>query len=150
MKHMKSFFFALLFCNTVFLACSQDIAPAQVPALVKNAQQIKFPDATQVEWEKKPYGYEAEFYLGSVEYKACISSEGKIIMYHQDISLSELPNEVSSAVKKAYADYTIDANDLEKIVKNDEVFYKVELEKGTQDLTQYYSSKGSVVPAPAI
>ncbi|QMU29087.1 PepSY-like domain-containing protein [Adhaeribacter radiodurans] len=147
---MKAILFSILFSNTVFLACSQDIAPEKVPAIVKNAQQVKFPDATEVEWEKKPKGYEVEFNIGLTDYTALITSAGKITYYEQEIQANELPAPITAIIQKQFAGYTVDGNDLDKITNNGEFFYRVDLEKNHRDITRVFSATGKVVPDPTL
>lgn len=137
-------FLALLLSNG-FAACSQDINAKRVPTLVKNALLTKFPDATDIEWEKNNNRYEADYDVDNTECAASIDASGKIIMYKQEIQVTELPAILSGTLQQNFAGYTIE--DSERIQKGDQVFYQVKLEKNNQELKRVFSENGQVANA---
>jgi hypothetical protein len=112
-------------------ACSQRLTAKDTPALVQNSVKARFPDATEVEWEKKKDLFEAEFFQGQQEYSVLLDATGTIRMIKQDIAGTELPAAIAQVLKNNYAAYTLD--DSERIEKEGEVFYQVELEKGIRE-----------------
>ena len=122
------------------MACRQNINAKYIPALVINALQVKFPDANKVEWEKINNLYEADYEIASAEYSALIDASGKMVMYKQEIPETELPVTLSGALRQNFSGYTLE--ETERIYKNGEVFYQIELEKNNQELNQVFSENG--------
>ncbi|WP_240623407.1 PepSY-like domain-containing protein [Brumimicrobium aurantiacum] len=123
---------------------AQDIPQNQVPSVVVNNFKKEFPKAVDIEWEMKGEQYNVEFEIGwSKDFEAWFSADGTIIRYTEEISQSELPSDVKSAITKNYPGYSID--DVEKLVSGKEVSYEVELEKGSEDVDVIFSENGSVI-----
>ncbi|GEO07471.1 hypothetical protein AAE02nite_51350 [Adhaeribacter aerolatus] len=144
---MKAFLFAAILCSSGLVACSQDVNPKKVPALVKNALQLKFPDAVDIEWEKHKKLFEADYDVAATEYAALIDASGKIIMTKKEILVTELPAAISATIQKNFADYEV--NDLEQIEKDGAIFYQVELEKRNKALKQVFTADGNINTALA-
>lgn len=125
-----------------FTACSQDIAASKVPSVVTNALQSKFTTATNVDWEKKKNMYEAEFKQDSLEVTVEIDAAGKIVRQKQDLTVQQLPANISQAISSQYKDFTID--DVEKVETNGTVFYQVELDapRGKKDIQLVFDANG--------
>ena len=126
--------YLLLFLTLLGLssaACSQRLTAKDIPALVKNSVKARFPQAREVEWEKKKDLFEAEFIQGQQEHSVLLDATGTIRMIKQDIAATELPAAIAQVLEKNYAAYTLD--DMDKIEKEGEVFYQVELEKGIRE-----------------
>jgi len=142
---MRFIIFLGLLLSSGFSACSQDINEKRVPALVKNALMAKFPKAVDIEWEKKKNLYEADYDVNQTEYTALIDASGNIVMYKQDIQITEIPAALSGTLQKSFADYKVD--DPEKIQKDGKTFYQVELEKNNQELKKIFSEDGQATTA---
>lgn len=70
------------------------------PAAVVAAFQQKFPQVTDVDWEKEKDGiWEAEFDQNNTEMSANFSADGKWIETETDIKFAELPIPVQTALK---------------------------------------------------
>lgn len=127
--------------GTIF---AQDIPQSEVPSVVLNTFKKEFPKAVDIEWEKKGEQFNVEFELGwSVDYEAWFSADGKLIRYTEDIPAKDLPNAVKNTITSQYKDYRVD--DAEKIVTNGVETYKVELEKGKEEIKVIFSKKGKVI-----
>lgn len=127
----------------LIVACSgQKISKAKVPSLVLNTMKAKYPLANDVEWEKHPNFYEAEFDMNdSTEISTRIDETGKLIMQKQDIAHNDLIPAIVTVIKDKYKDYTID--DVEKIENNGAIYYQVELKgKGKKELNLVFSTDG--------
>jgi hypothetical protein len=141
MNLMKTYL--LLFLTMAGLtpaACSQRLTAKDPPALIQNTLKARFPNATEVEWEKKKDLFEAAFFQGPQEHSVLLDATGTIRMIKQDIAATELPAAIAEVLKKNYAAYTLD--DSERIEKGGEVFYQVELEKGMREQHLVFAANG--------
>jgi hypothetical protein len=96
----------LFFVGTIFLAGitnAQKVKSGDVPAAVKSALQNKYPDATNVYWEKEHGNYEANWGGRSHEDNSVqFTPSGEFIEYVKAIPVSELPKEVSDYINAHY------------------------------------------------
>jgi uncharacterized membrane protein YkoI len=144
-KPMKtSLFLFLVFAGLSLAACNQRLSAQNTPALVKNTLKARFPNATEVEWEKKQDLFEAEFIQDHQQYTVLIDAGGSIGMIKQDIHAVELPAPVAEVLRKEYPDYTLD--DAERIEKNGQLYYQVELEKGHRERYLVFGADGRIAP----
>lgn len=138
MKSLK-FLTVLFFTSTALFA--QDIPSSQVPSVVLNQFNIDFPKAQDVDWklENNDYNVDFEFNQGQ-DFEAWYSNSGKLLRLEEEISKSELPQAVVTAIKNKYSAYKID--DVEKITQNNTIYYEAELEKGDSEITVLFNKDG--------
>jgi len=139
---MKKLSVILLLMSTGCVSFAQDIAQQNVPSVVVNAFQQKFPDQTAVEWELKKGLYEAEFEVKTLDHSVYIDSTGKIVKHKQEINVNELPAAVTTSIQKNFSGYKIE--DPKKIEAGSKVIYKVDLEKGTEERKVTFSADGKI------
>lgn len=140
---MKMIFISLAAIATTLVACGQDIPASKVPSVVQNTVTGRFTHIKGIDWEKKKNFYEAEFDMEGVEYKAHVAPNGSLLIVMKDIVAANLPQQVTEAIRRDYADYTID--DVQQVEKNGVVYYQVELEKRkAKDIRIAYSADGAV------
>ncbi|MDR1199707.1 MAG: PepSY-like domain-containing protein [Prevotellaceae bacterium] len=110
------------------LSHSRDVVPS-----TELQQKFKsdFPNAYDVEWETDGSVYEVEFDVKSKDYKSYYDSQGNLLMIVQEIYRSALPDIVKSAAENKYPKYNFE--DIEKIVRGTDVFYKIEMERRFSD-----------------
>ena len=126
-----------------FMSCSlfgQDIRASKVPSEVKNTLSTEFPDADDIDWEKKKGDYEADFEIKDVDHSALFNAKGELLMSKMDIRSSELPAAVAEKISQDYVDYHID--DAEKVDVNGRTLYQVELDGRPRDLDVVYTADG--------
>ena len=140
---MKKLSVMLLIMSSGCASFAQDIPQKDVPAVVVNAFQQKFPQQSIVEWEYKKGLYEAEFEIKNLDYSVYIDSTGKIVRYKKEINVNELPAAVNAAIQKDFSGYKIE--DIKKIEASTGVTYKVELEKGEDERKITFSPDGKIV-----
>jgi hypothetical protein len=141
---MKKLSIVLLFAATTSCTSfAQDVAQKDVPAVVVNTFQQKFPNQANVDWEMKKGLYEAEFKVNSIEHNVYLDSAGKIVKHKQEISESELPTPVMDAIKKDFSGYKLE--EIKKIEEGTTVTYKVELEKGKDERKVTFGADGKVI-----
>lgn len=122
---------------------AQDIPQSQVPSVVVNALQAKFPGAVGLEWEMDGANYKADFDIKTNDHDVWLTPAGVIVRHEEDITANSLPAEVKNAIKKEFGSYSID--DADKITEGTNVTYKVELDKLTGDRKVLYSSNGKLL-----
>jgi uncharacterized membrane protein YkoI len=127
-------------------SCGQNIPTSKVPSVVQNTVQTKFANAVKIEWERKEKLYEAEFKIDKTEHSVLVDEAGTLISTKTDIEVARLPAEITAAIAKDYAGYTVD--DAEKIDKDGVTYYQVELEgKGKEDKELIFTSTGETTKA---
>ncbi len=116
---------------------------AYPPASVQQKLLADFPKAKDIDWETSGSVYEADFELSNTDYKAYYDAQGNLLMYSIDISRSQVPEAVKTAVKTKYPNYRID--DADKIIQGTQTFYKLELEQGEMEIKAVFKTDGSFV-----
>ena len=139
MKKLSIFF---LFLSSGCVS-AQDIPQQNVPAVVVNTFQQKFPQQRTVEWELKQGLYEAEFEINNLDHTVYIDSSGKIVRYKKEISVSELPADVNTSIQKNFKGYKIE--DIKKIEEGNSITYKVELEKKEDERKVTFATDGKII-----
>lgn len=126
---------------SMLMSCNSNDDPnLDTPSLVLNAFQTKFPEATDVEWEKSKAGYEVVFEIENIDHTAIIESDGKLIKYKYEILSSELPEAVKNTIKTNYGISKIDDSE---ILKVDEItYYQIEIDGGLMDDKLIFNSNG--------
>lgn len=102
-----------------------------------------FPKAKDVEWEKSGKLYEVEFEIGRFDYEAYYDLQGNLVMYECELSESQLPAVVRNAALAKHPRFKFE--DVDKIVKGKDTFYKVELEKGKLEVKIMLKEDGTII-----
>jgi len=122
--------------------------PVNVPAAVKKAFAVKFPNVTRVEWGiEKPDQYEAEFDQNKTGMSALFDSKGTLLETESKISESNLPQAVKTLLAKEYATYKVKA--IEKNEVKGVVSYEVVVEKAKKSIELVFDVKGKLLKKEA-
>lgn len=126
-------------------ASAQDIPQSQVPAVVVNSFQQKFPKAKGVDWELKAGLYEAEFETGlfGTDHEVWIQSNGKIVRHKEELAKNDLPKVVIAKVKKDFPDYRIE--DVKKITEEQKITYAFEVKSRADEWKLVVDTQGSIL-----
>lgn len=138
-------FLTLSVLSLSLVGCSlfdEDIPSSKVPSLVKNAFDQAYANPVDVEWEKKKDHYEVDFEIDQQDHTALFNKEGQLLMSKQDIRKSELPAEIANNVSNDFPDRYID--DVDKIEKEGETLYQLELDGTPNELKIVYRADGQV------
>jgi len=127
MKNLKIAALAL-FATATTAVTAQDLKTEEVPAKVRTSFTTAHTNVQDIEWEKKGDHFKVEFESNKMDHDIWYDAEGNVVKSKMEITESELPAAVVSAVKKAYADYKIDS--VEVLEMNGAKTYEVEIEKG--------------------
>ena len=118
---------------------SQDVVP---PANLQQKFRVDFPKASDVEWETAGDIYEVEFDVRFRDCKAYYDSEGNLLMTVEETYRSGLPAVVKNAAETKYPKYHFE--DIDKIRRGTEVFYKVEMELRDTEIELLVQSDGVI------
>ena len=138
---MKALWITVLAVGTSLTGCSQKISMANMPSVVQNGLKTQFPNAVNLEWEKNGDMFEAEFDVTQQEYAALVDATGKVVAVKQEIDATQLPAPILQQIKTSHQDYTLD--DVEKVERDGQVLYQVELQKTMREVKQVYTSAGA-------
>ncbi|WP_157600695.1 PepSY-like domain-containing protein [Rufibacter sp. DG15C] len=141
---MKALWISMLAAGTLLTGCSQKISMGNMPSVVQNGLKTQFPNAANLEWEKSGNLFEAEFDVNQQEYAALVDATGKVMAVKQEIDASQLPAPITQQIQTSHQEYTLD--DAEKVERNGQVFYQVELQKPMSELKQVYTAQGATSP----
>lgn len=136
---------AFVLALTTTGAIAQDIPQSQVPAVVVNSFQQKFPKAKKVDWEVKGNVYEVEFETGlfGTDQEAWFQPNGKVLRYKTEINKKELPKSVLDRVKRDFPGYRIE--DSKKITAEQKVSYAFEVKNGKEEWKLVLDPQGNVL-----
>lgn len=143
MKNVK-FWSSLLVAGIFFLpAAAQEVSRQQVPSVVVNSFKAKFPQATDVDWERSRTHYEVEFEIGRLDHAIWLNQEGEVIRHQQELKIRSLPEQVRAQVRQQFPGYRIieaDKLQTEKITA-----YKLELITWTNKTEIIVDEQGQVL-----
>ncbi len=138
---------------------AQEINQKNVPAVVLNAFQLEFPNATDMKWKLEKGNYNAGFEVNNKENQLVISNRGTILQHFRDLYVSEIPKVVLETIKSKVNFFDVsDADRLEDvsntsyriILKNNENTHSFLIDE-TGKLLKYTKDLNEIeVPAPII
>lgn len=124
--HMKKQILWVGALGILSFANAQDLHQSQVPSVILNEFNSRFPNASDVEWEMKGALYNVEFETGwDRDHEVWYDPEGKIVRQKDEIPAKELPQALSQTIKAKFEGYRID--DVERITDKGQTVYKVEV-----------------------
>ncbi len=139
---MKKIFFVAL---ALLCAYATNCTPRKPPSAVTAAFNQKFPNATNVKWEKEnAHEYEAEFKWQNKNLSANFNDAGAWLETESPISFDQLPEKVKSAFNALHPGATLKA--VAQIEYSDgSIKYEVELKKGAKTMELFYNEDGAEV-----
>jgi hypothetical protein len=117
-----TYLFAMLIAATTLIACDDDY---NAPQTTRAEFQTQYPNAVDVEWEKKRGYVVAEFHIpGQGECEAWYTKGGEWVMTRYDIKFSDLPAAVQTAFVTEYGAQT-PVDDVERLERrgNDTLYF---------------------------
>jgi hypothetical protein len=150
---MKANFYGLFWAclgALVFTSCSNDdddLRLSDVPTVVQDSFELRFPNVDRAEWEYKKGYIVADFWQDGMETQAWYNPDGEWLMTEYDlgINVKALPQAVQNALQDGqYATWRVD--DIDKYERENEVFYLIDVEtQGQQDRDLYFSPDGELL-----
>jgi len=117
----------LLFIALSIVACDNDLAPSQVPSIVKNTFKYRFSKAMDVEWEYIKNAY-----------------DGNLQKYKYAIDKNRLPKNLQSFLQHKYPNRKWE--DPEHVIEGSFDYYQLELDSFLNDKKLVVDSLGKVLP----
>ena len=111
-----------------------------IPDSVKSLFTEKFPDAKNIEWEKKVEIFEAIFYLNDIEHIARFSEDGLLVEYRKNLWPDELPENI----KTTGATFGETMNGI-IIYRGEEILYELIIRDQKLDRYEYLFDKNGEV-----
>lgn len=141
---MKRISIAVLALIATATVGAQDLDTDEVPQSFTEGLMESYPNATDIEWEKKGTDYKVEFDVDRMEHEIWFSKNGERVRVQKNITKSKMPKALADVINEKYSDYTIDS--VESTEKDGQTTYEVELEKGwTDELKVTFSTDGKVL-----
>ncbi|WEK37036.1 MAG: PepSY-like domain-containing protein [Candidatus Pseudobacter hemicellulosilyticus] len=113
-----------------------------VPEAVRASFDNNFDNTTNLDWRMKDGNYKAMFQVDLREHMAEFNSSGELLSKGQKIERSEMPTNITDAVKTGYAGDKI--NEVYRIEKEGQIQYMVKL-NGNPKKKIIYDSNGTIV-----
>jgi len=123
MKRIIVLFVLALLAGATF---AQNISQGNVPAVVLNAFQLKFPNATDVEWKLDKGNYHIDFEVNNKVNELIMSDKGVVLKHLQDLYVSEIPKVVLETIKSEVA--LFDVSDAERMEGEGKISYTIKVE----------------------
>jgi len=119
---------------------AQDISQNNVPAVVLNAFQLKYGNASDVEWRLEKGNYRVNFEVNGKEHQLRLDDRGKIVKHEQDLYVSEIPKVVLETVGGKVPFF--DVEDADKITENGKTTFEINFEIDDKDHDFWIDEKG--------
>src|SRR5260221_10832697 len=97
----------ILSALVILISTSSFAKDEAVSAKIKIAFQKTFTSATDIHWKKVSEFYFADFRINSQDLSAAYNEDGELISASRSIFLSQLPLNISLALKNKFEDYTV-------------------------------------------
>ncbi len=104
---------------------AQDIQQKNVPAVVLNAFQLKFPNATEINWKLEKGNYRIGFETNNKDNELLLNDKGSVLKLQQDLYVSEIPKIVLETIQAKVAFF--DVRDADRIEERGIISYEIEL-----------------------
>jgi hypothetical protein len=118
----------------------------KVPVVILQAFNAEYPNAKNVEWYKrKKQAHEAELVIDNVSISILFDKKGSIINRKKEISYSEYPEEVKTALKSEYIDKGYKPLSYMKRVEGETILFETLLAKGRHLIVIKYEPNGKFV-----
>jgi len=140
MKQLTVLLVFLLVTANIF---AQDISQNNVPAVVLNAFQLKYGNASDVEWRLEKGNYRVNFEVNGKEHQLRLDDRGKIVKHEQDLYVSEIPKVVLETVQGKVPFF--DVEDADKITENGQTTFEINFEIDDKDHDFWINEKGTLI-----
>lgn len=140
MKQIIALLILSFFAGNTF---AQDIQQKNVPAVVLNAFQLKFPNATDIDWRLEKGNYRIRFEVNNKDNELYLDDRGNALKHHQDLYGSEVPESVLKTIKSKVALFDLD--DADCITEGKNIVYEINFEISGKDNDFWINEKGKLL-----
>lgn len=124
-------------------AFSQNISQGNIPAVVLNSFQLKYPNAEDVSWKLEKGNYRIKFEVNGKFNELYLDYRGNELKYHQDLWGSEVPESVLKTIKSKVKYF--DLEDADMIKEGNEIVYEINFEIDGKDHDFWINEKGELL-----
>jgi hypothetical protein len=139
---LKTIIIFLSFLITIIFAEAQTIKQRNVPSIIVNALQLRFPKATNVDWELERGLYKAVFEIDDVDHEVRLDYNGQMMRHTHDFEEKGLPKAVKEAIENSFNGFEV--HNVLRIVEGKNVFYKMKLEKSNVSRKVLFNEHGKI------
>ncbi len=140
MKQIIGLIIIVLFAGNIF---GQNINQSNIPAVVLNSFQLKYPNAEDVNWKLEKGNYRIKFEVNGKFNELYLDYRGNELKYHQDLWGSEVPESVLKTIKSKVKYF--DLNDADLIKEGNEIVYEINFEIDGKDHDFWINEKGELL-----
>ncbi|MDD3320563.1 MAG: hypothetical protein PHS59_03875 [Paludibacter sp.] len=140
MKRKIIIYLFVLFTGSLL---ADNINQSDVPAVVLNTFQLKFPTSDNVKWKLEKGNYQVDFKVNSKDNKLTIDYKGNVLKHNQDLFVSEIPRVVLETIKKKARFF--DINDADKYVDGNKITYVIQFKIDRKDYFFWIDEKGKLL-----
>lgn len=122
---------------------AQKIDQKNVPAVILNSFQVKFPTADDVDWRLDKGSYRVNFEVNDKDHEVRLDNRGRFVKHQQDLYVSEIPKVVLETIRKKVPFFDVD--DADKFTENGKITYEIEFEIDNKDHEFWIDEKGKLL-----
>lgn len=130
-------------------ASEKEVNKDQVPTAVVEAFEKSYPNAKEVEFEKKTIegkaAYEVEYKENGKEYEILYDSDGMILQKEETIDVTALPEPIVQAISKAYPKASIEEAEMMTESDGTVIGYEVEIKTEGKKLELELDAHGKIL-----
>lgn len=124
MRHFTLIILILVFVQNLF---AQNISQRDIPAVILNSFQLKYPNSVDVNWKKNNKNYQIDYHVNSKLHRLIMDFKGNILKHSQDLYISEVPEAVQKTILTRL-DY-FDMHDADKYEEDGKITYEIRFKK---------------------
>ena len=115
-----------------------------IPDVVLQNFQAKYPHANAVKWEKEGGIFNVEFILDGQEYEAEFDKTGKWLETEKEINISDLPQAIQKVLNTRYSGYEIEEAEYVDTAEYG-IIYEVVIAKGDKEIEIYFDPDAMIL-----
>jgi uncharacterized membrane protein YkoI len=140
MRRFIGFIVSILFVGTMY---GQSIHQSNVPAVVLNSFQLKFPNAEDSKWKLDKGNYYVSCKVNNKSNKITLNDRGKVLKHSQDLYVSEIPPAVLATIGSRVKYY--DVHDADRMEENGDITYEIKFKIDGKDYFFQIKDKGELL-----
>ena len=125
----------ILSALVILISASSFAKDETISAKIKIAFQKTFTSATDIHWKKVSEFYFADFRINNQDLSAAYNEDGELVSASRSISLSQLPLNISLALKNKFEGYSVNNTATEINMNGGETNYYIKAENAKHAIT---------------
>jgi len=124
-------------------ASAQSISKENIPAVVLNSFQLKFPNAKDIYWKLIDGNYEVKCKVNDKVNIVIMDHRGQVLRYQQDLYISEIPESMLKIIRSKAP--LFDVGDADKFVEGEKTRYEINFKIDGKHQYFWIDDKGHLV-----